>query len=108
MQNLQNLQHKQLFVIEADYTSQKPRRIAKMKVLYYDGRNFKPVIQTRLQVVSLINNSGFEVYTATLDSKNKLQHGAEVIAYPIDKEWFLKTIPNDTPEDNLGELPSIS
>jgi len=106
MQNLRNLKHKILFIVQADYNA-KRTRISEVKVLYFENRQPKQEIQTCKQIVSYINDDGFDIATAAVDSQNEL-HFAEVLTYPIDNDWFIKTKANKQPEDNLGELPPIS
>ena len=104
---VQNPQPQISYIIEVDYNAQ-GTRIAKVKILFFVNGKYQPAIKTRQQVVSLIINDKLVIYTAVATSQNKYQPGAEVMAYPINGEWFIKTEPNDTPDDNLGELPPIS
>ena len=53
---------------------------------------------TRQQVVNSINN-GTKIYTKTTFGE------AEVITYPVNGTYYIKTKPDLTPRDNLDHLP---
>ena len=62
-------------------------------------------VYTKSEILNQID-TGFYVVTMV---KGGVDHvvGAEVMAYTINGKRYLKTVANDTEEDNLGELPTF-
>ena len=61
---------------------------------------------SREQVVDLILHHSNQFFTATRLPNDTYQQGQQVQVYQLEQEFFLKTIPNNIPGDNLGELPN--
>ena len=97
------------YIVAVEYDDD-DTRIEEVEILCITGKTFTQEIKTRPQIVSRILNDGLVIYTAYAvgaGSRKKLQHGAKVEPCWINEEWFLKTVANNDPRDNLGNLPSI-
>jgi len=47
-------------------------------------------------------------FVTAFEKDGKWQKGAAVERYAVNGEWFIKTVANNTAEDNLGNLPKCS
>lgn len=62
---------------------------------------------SRKKVVRDIDYRGVEYNTAIQTDEGTWTPGDDVHVYEIDGEKFIRTEPSDTPEDNLGGLPTF-
>ena len=99
-----------LFITQVD-TNESGASIERVRVKYIleDGQETK--ILSRSSIITLLEHE-IPIFTAggelTRIGGTKDVHFAEVQIFPRKGRKYIKTKPNDTPCDNLGELPPIS
>jgi len=92
-------------IFEVSYGTQKTH-ITKVKARVSEGGPLLPLkIYTKTEILKLYD-SGFHFMTAIRGGVD-YTIGADVDVFTIKGKRFLKTVPNDREEDNLGELPTF-
>ncbi len=91
---------KKLFITKVHYENRNGNRIVKCK--YRENiNNYKEDYIDRETIIDYLkNNPDIEFYTLTVEGNT-----AKVILHPINNKDYIKTVPNDIGDDNLGELP---
>lgn len=92
-------------ISEVDYDDD---RISEVKQ-HEDGEDSAnhPTIVPKSTVVSNIIDKKKTYLTAPINKEGKFTKGDNVIAYEMDREYFIRTDGNKTKSDNLGSLPPI-
>ncbi|RPJ07038.1 MAG: DUF3892 domain-containing protein [Spirochaetaceae bacterium] len=85
-------------IVKVHY-DEKRSRIVQCKCIEKTGDSNEQII-SRDQIIEAIENQKVEYYTF-----HKGVRCAKVMVYKINNENYIKTMPNDKAEDNLGELP---
>lgn len=81
-----------------------PKNIAEIKVLKDNGESFGTEVRwSKEKAVAELDALTVLMTIFLVDGKWK--QGAKVRRVHHNGRWFLRTDANDTPEDNLGELP---
>ena len=90
------------------YVNKNGRRyIGKLMVHVDNGDTVsQPSVWTRQQVIDKIDE-GFSFLTIIKGADGKWKKGQKIQKVVINGVFYLKTIPNKTEDDNLGELPEF-
>jgi hypothetical protein len=81
----------------------KHKHIVEVKRLKDLGENFGPEESwSRVSVINDINNN--ITYTTIVMKDNKWTKGAKVIVEAVNGYYYIKTVPDNTETDNLGNL----
>lgn len=91
------------------YNDDEETRIEKVKakeVVEGGSRLDSEKIRTKSAVVKDIDDYGYDYVTATYDDEHWIL-GEEVHVVEANGDRWLRTDPNETPEDNLGSLPTF-
>ena len=93
------------FIYAVHYNEEK-RHISKVKARISTGGDLGPSqVLTKSEVLAKIDADWIVATTVKNDTGgDKL---TDVIACTINGKRYIKTVPNDTEEDNLGELPTF-
>ena len=70
-----------------------------------NGTSYRLQKYTRDEIIKMIND-GFIVKTRIQEGTDYID-GASVIVWPLNSIVYIKTEPNDTEADNLGNLPTF-
>ena len=93
------------FIYAVHYDEEK-RHITKVKAQISTGGPWEPMqILTKSKVVEKVD-ADWIVMTSIKKDNGELAH-ADVIAPTIKGKRYIKTVPNEIEEDNLGELPTF-
>ena len=87
------------------YATEK-RHISHVNARIHTGGEYEPLRSfTKSEILAKLD-SGWMVITMTKGGKDYI-YSADVTDYTINGKRYIKTVPNDTEEDNLGELPTF-